>query len=102
MTCYLEELRSVKGDSRSSAGEYWLVSEALGVLRVEAGWRTMFKDWVGSSFLTSFTIVLSGTPSDWVLKWSRFLAEAIESEIGRRAKFIDPERKVRKTAVLQS
>lgn len=57
----------------------------------------MFKDRVGCNFLTSFTIVLSGTPSDWVLEWSRFLVEAIESERGRRAKFMNPQRKCRET-----
>jgi len=49
----------------------------------------MLKDCVGCNFLTSFTIVLSGTPSDWVLKWSRFLLEAIVSKWGRRAKSIN-------------
>jgi hypothetical protein len=47
------------------------------------------QDYVGRNFLTSFTIVFNGTPSDWVLKWSRFLLEAIVCECGRRAKSIN-------------
>ncbi len=57
------------------------------------------KDRVGRKFLTTFTLRLMSTPSDWALNLSRFVLEAIVSESGRRAKSINFEIEDRKSCV---